>query len=630
MAYRILADIGEGYKDLDVDNSQVIAITYQAFNIADLEKSWAGGSNQIKLPRTPYNNRVFGFPDDAHGVLKITKQFTPCILEVDGVQICDSSSRLILQKADANWYYAEILHGTFNLFNALEAKSLQRLVIDSIRRDGTGVVNSWSSELATIPIADWHAEVDSSYNIRFADDENRVNVLGLIPFVYLKGLAESIVSTEGYSIKTGVDNENIYTKAAISLAGRTVVPASYVTDSGYTQTEVGFFEWVDNYGALNLANIGETFGNVSFSGGGTSLVFTPPVRGKYAIKLEGKFGNSGFMRVIKNPGTINLTLVRDIFSEVIDIELSPGDSILFIPRSSVPGATLNGFRVIAAIQQVDYKETESRFAISQNLPDWTQRDAVGLICKLYGLIPQVDGARKLLTLYNLNDVYDKIQTGEYRDWSDKLVAEAAVTEFHNTDYGQTNKILYTETQEQSFDNDGYANDITLTDSGTFELLDKTLQTSVELFTLEPKASQDMLYNMSRMLKARELRGGEPINETQDSVRIAQLDFINEQFTLRSKGGTDPDLTEVYTSSGLIARFMPMRAQILIDSQYSGLARMLDNAGKITAKFKLLPADVANFDFSKPVYISRYGSYFYVLKIQNYRADRLTVVEMMRL
>jgi hypothetical protein len=40
---------------------------------------------------------------------------------------------------------------------------------------------------------------------------------------------------------------------------------------------------------------------------------------------------------------------------------------------------------------------------------------------------------------------------------------------------------------------------------------------------------------------------------------------------------------------------------------------------------LAPADVAGLDLFTPVYIDKYGSYFYIQKIENYRADAVTKV-----
>jgi hypothetical protein len=45
---------------------------------------------------------------------------------------------------------------------------------------------------------------------------------------------------------------------------------------------------------------------------------------------------------------------------------------------------------------------------------------------------------------------------------------------------------------------------------------------------------------------------------------------------------------------------------------------------------LTPQDVQDFDPFIPVYLEKYGSYFYVNKIKNFVAGKLTKVELIRL
>lgn len=637
MNYRLLiltADNGEEvYAEADVDTSQVVAVTYQAFDIADLEKSWAGGSNQIKLPKTPHNSRLFNFPDSPIGLLDKVKRFIPCVLEVDGIAICDSSSRLVVQRADAAWYYVEVLHGTFNLFSSLSQKRLRDMSLPTLRRDNIGVSGSWDNELAVIPLMDWHAEGDSSYNISVTDSDKTFNALGMIPFLKLKALANKIVEGEGYTLTTGVDFEDAYTSAAISLSGRAVAPPSYVPVSGYEQTTFGASVAATGGAVFYLHVIGNLLGDAEFVGGGqffSSQVRVPvAVAGTYTLELSGKLGGAGSVRVFTSPGLINLFVCEGKFGEKMDIWLEANTEILLYPRTATEGTLMSGLKFTAKLSEVPFREKDSQFPIAANAPDMSQRDVLRLVGAMFGLIPQVDGVAKKLTMYNINDLYEKVEAGDYRDWSGKVTATQGMVEFHNPDYGQSNTLSFTESEETEYDSDGDSRDLVVSSTGGFALDDTTLQVESELFTLEPKAAEDRSCGGLMLMKARELRGGEPLTDTSEP-RMASLSFVQETFTLKNVPVPTPANDTITTPRGLVARFNPLNAQRLADLGYSGLAKMLSNTGKVTEMLRLSPIDVANFDFSKPVYIEKYGAYFYVLKIANYRADKLTQVELLRL
>jgi len=73
------------------------------------------------------------------------------------------------------------------------------------------------------------------------------------------------------------------------------------------------------------------------------------------------------------------------------------------------------------------------------------------------------------------------------------------------------------------------------------------------------------------------------------------------------------------------------AQQIVYMSYSILQnKMLKNAKMTEDNFYLTPEDVEQFDPTIPVYINRYGAFFYVNKIQNFELGKLTTCQLIRL
>ena len=71
-------------------------------------------------------------------------------------------------------------------------------------------------------------------------------------------------------------------------------------------------------------------------------------------------------------------------------------------------------------------------------------------------------------------------------------------------------------------------------------------------------------------------------------------------------------------------------QSLIDKYYPDFVSMLTNCKVLKVPFKLSANEVSSFDFSRPVWIKYFSSYFYVNKISEFISGQLTEVELLKL
>ena len=74
----------------------------------------------------------------------------------------------------------------------------------------------------------------------------------------------------------------------------------------------------------------------------------------------------------------------------------------------------------------------------------------------------------------------------------------------------------------------------------------------------------------------------------------------------------------------------VKAQSFIDTFYPGLISMLTSAKYAEVEFWLTDKDIEEFNQEIPIYIQKYGHYFYVNKIVNYLSTVLTKCQIIKL
>lgn len=78
----------------------------------------------------------------------------------------------------------------------------------------------------------------------------------------------------------------------------------------------------------------------------------------------------------------------------------------------------------------------------------------------------------------------------------------------------------------------------------------------------------------------------------------------------------------------IARHRPISYQI--ERYYASLLKLLQDARTLKVQMYLDVMDIYELDFFTPVYIDYFGAFFYISKINNFIAGRLTTVELVKL
>ena len=198
----------------------------------------------------------------------------------------------------------------------------------------------------------------------------------------------------------------------------------------------------------------------------------------------------------------------------------------------------------------------------------------------------------------MQELYDN--KSKKLDWSKKLNDIDKDAVFSIGSYGQTNTIKFNDNTDD-----------TVTDSGSFTVVNEALPSSKELFTISFEA------------------GKESVNYYTANVPIEEK---SESGVITFKGGK-PHLVDIglnpVTHDSWNARHV--KAQSLIDNFYTKLIQMLTNAKMLNdAELWLTDQDIEDLDQFVPVWIEKYGAFFYVNKVKNYVSGKLTKCDLVKL
>jgi hypothetical protein len=249
----------------------------------------------------------------------------------------------------------------------------------------------------------------------------------------------------------------------------------------------------------------------------------------------------------------------------------------------------NPSTIISAYQENNNGYPMDRFTLAENLPDISQIDFINFISKFYGLFPMQQGDS--VTFVPFSRLFDNIDTGNVYDWS-KVLTEQYIDCPNNVSqtidgYAQRNTIKYKEDKNDPVD---------LTASLVVE--DEVLESEKKLIEFPFAAS----------------RGNKiPQYSLNDEGELEKNDC--EYRVMRITYG------ENYTNNAL--RFSDdMTPQQIANRHYSELQDVIRKPMQIEEEVILSLLDLKDIDYSKPVYLSKYGRYFAIISIQ-WTSDNLT-------
>lgn len=222
------------------------------------------------------------------------------------------------------------------------------------------------------------------------------------------------------------------------------------------------------------------------------------------------------------------------------------------------------------------------FQVKSYIPAIKQIDFFKAICQMFGWYVEKmrDGA---LVLVEFSELSDK---SRYVDWSGKLISRGTTpdkVDYNYNNYAQRNWMRYKVDDTVESNADGY-----------IRVDNRTIDNDRDIVVL-PFANTD----------------GNTIKQYTRSVdeeNVETLDFIKTEPRILRLNPNSP-VTELY--------FTPdMYFEQIIASKYNYYQQVLESPLVITTQMLLTEFDLTNIDFTRPIYISRYGCYFAIIEVQN--------------
>ena len=637
----------------DIYDDVSIALDFNSSLLADVSSIKCSGSKTIRLPKTQTNDRIFDLPhlpsyesSKAHSVM-------PCSVYVDGITIIDKGLCHLLA-SDGDHYEVAV---TFGVMHSFEQWLKDKPKLTDLMRSGRGDSVPWNK---TAGLTTWgnSAIFYARYNCIKEGDNSRY-AINIHPSVTLAEVWRRVTEENGLDIDFDGPYLDDMARRAIVLTKNNNTSLQTITLGVSLYSQVPYIEQIGDKRRL-LMNITDCFDVASSS-----------------------FVQKGYRQVVVTLPEIHLTMIGDMIDSsssyfqqsALDffkstsncrlvIEYPNGDKYSYPPTSetkcfkwssrtltfnayegednegkplakiyieiskwsSVPSDVWNNpnsgedttswaYSLVNAFKlrpygttaeatkfTIDYENNSngyplSSFSLVENLPDITQVDFINFICKFYGLFPLQKGDGVVLIPFSR--LFDNIESGSIYDWSKALTEQYydCPSNIAQTidGYAQRNTIGY---KQDSNDN--------VTDVAYLAVEDETIERDKKFIEFPFAAS-----NGNRIPQY--------VIKDDDSVEKNECEY---RLMTISKAAGEADNVATFSDD--------LRSLVVKNKHYASLQDVIRRPMQIEELMDLSLVDLQALDYSRPVYLSKYGRFFAIISVQWQSDSRLSKVKLLRI
>lgn len=580
------------------------AMNYQVNNIAELKNRQCDYSQALKLPLSKRNCALFDIPESMDVVTDIPYIKIPCRLFSNESVLAGTDSFIILNKVN-KFIEVQILSGNANLFEILSKEPMSNLNLGEI------VLNSDNFNPSNF---------GSNYFYGFASfilnpllDNTTMQVIRACPFVKVSKIIDEIMSHNGYTLQTNIDSS----KHAISISTRKAMDDSLfdaAASGSFTYHEAAggdgptFLIQQNGRGNLTVIHLASDYGsNLSYNG-----------RAQYKLVVDVVVTCTGDPVIVTGfPLHGEAPSRSHIFTETLEY----GMIASIITQYPWQSANVTYSLTCKYISVNDIVPQGGILSFSRNTGFEYQFDFFKAFVQLYGLTVDVDNVNKIVYAYSMQKLYDnKIVE---KDWSLKLHDDDSDTDtfFKVDNYAQSNLIQFEKNEKLS-----------LTDVGVLKVNDLGIDSEKELFTMKFESGIDYQYIRTPLPNI--TAANIPASTFKESGSV-EFTGCKPHFVEVSEGTIPVMVLDGVVIKGTYDYHIVshVKVQTIVDTYYSGLQTMLSSAKWKEPYFRLSDEDIEQFEkFEKfvPVYIQKFGHYFYVNKIVNYISGKLTKCQIIKL
>lgn len=641
------------------------AMNYQINNLAELKDRNASYSQRISLPRTTHNEQAFQFSFVVGSGSDVPYMRFPCRLFYEGALISPTGAVLNIVDVSDTSIGVQILGAATDLFDTLnntDAKDpgtgmfLLKWYTDTMGQSGRYLSGPEETKVLWFWL---YATLQKNPNIPPVSMEAIRQARELdkfYPHLNWYNLVTWIFEQAGYSLETDVDSVDrsemflpctypvlADNPNAPKASGTgwiqdpptgTIVGVRWQGSPGVTLSDpvAGRLMMNTVAGAFSWMTLWDTTITFSFSWSNISAIRN----GSVAVQVTH----------YKNDGTSAVVLTRSWSSgssgsASVDIPMEAGEHI------GVSGtlATVNNsadkydMRFPVSITAPPVPETspgdKPQPGLTYDLLASTGFKSLGDIVKaflqLFGLTIDVNSATKVAIAYSVREFYNR-RSSSGKNWSDKLIkGKDTKLTFKLSSYAQSNEIKL----EDNKDNN-------VTDSYKFSIPDVNLQPTKLLFQIGFLAGLNQtLYDEDGTSKTHTLanypiwtinRGrmenGEMTETTWEYNALSKpmVVHINKSDYMWPQVSVGYTLTRVRLYTAYFKNL-----NYYVPKYYDKLINNILKSPKILQTQILLDSlDIQSLDLFNPIWLEEHGFWFYVSKINNFQAGKITKVDLIRM
>lgn len=641
------------------------AMNYQINNLAELKDRNASYSQRISLPRTTHNEQAFQFSFVVGSGSYVPYMKFPCQLFYEGALISPAGAVLNIVDVSDTSIGVQILGATTDLFDTLNNTDA--------KDPGTGMfLLKWytntmgqaerylsGSEESKVLYFWLYATLQKNPNMPPISTEAIQEVRELdkfYPHLNWYDLVTWIFDREGYSLETDVDSVD---------RSEMFLPCTYpVLADNPNAPKASGTGWIRDTPPGGLAGVTwQGSPGVTLSDPVAGRLIINPIPGEFSwmtlwdttITFSFSWSNTSAIqrgtvavRVThyKNDGTSAIVLTRSWTSG------SSGSASVDIPMEAGEHILVSG-TLVAGYLTTDQYDMRFPVSITAPIPPETSPgdkpypgltydllastgfkslgDIVKAFFQLFGLTIDVNPATKVARAYSVQEFYNR-RSSSGKNWSDKLIkGKDTKLTFRVSSYAQSNEIKL----EDNKDNN-------VTDSYKFSIPDVNLQPTKLLFqigflaglnqTLYDAGSTQRLHTLANYpiwtINRGRMENGEMTETTWEYNALSKpmVVHINKSDYMRPQVSVGYTLTPIRLYTAYFKNlnyYVPKYYDKLIDN-------ILKRPKILQTQILLDSLDIQSLDLFNPIWLEEHGFWFYVSKINNFQAGKITKVDLIRM
>lgn len=611
--YQVVVNHNGVWKYLDLGTDK-IAWNVQVNNVAELKDRQASYSQAIKIPFTSNNCEIFEYSNLFDVVTDAPYKKYDCRIYCGGYTLAGEGSYLVLMRTNS-CFECQILSGIAGLFDTLKNTATSELDLGKFQVTNAGLnPENWEETYLIGCCANYKKSSDK----RATESGVSRYLPGLgafYPVISIEKALERLFQSHGYTYSI---NENVFKDKYFSL-GKVEKEATEEELSKWKLKAIKFFgtnyQWRIDDIDLGIADISDS-----------TLIYYSQFSCDVRINIKASANGMDFTIYVNvDSDEEKFDIPAQSYREFDIIRNVPSNnSLIKIRTTSMNDASCE--ISIDSINNLKPSNIGTTLNLSEHTSFDTQLDFVKACAQSFGLTFNVDDIEKNVRMFTFKSLYTNIDEGNVKDWSQKVDRNRnSITSFALSGYAKNNTISLEENSEDE-----------ITDTASFPVKNDSLEPSKELFIIPFGSGQDIgiSYNNTAasfaqipLLTLAEsdsdfgALGGASFNETKSHIVVVNRGLVHNVTPVKNL--PSPPTYQYVSLTHYTAKDMLTNYDELTN-------KMLVNAKVIEDKFLLDPEDLEEFNPEIPVYIDKYGAYFYVNKIKNYQYGKLTTCELIKL